>query len=358
MMAKARWRPDTTRFLTIQEVACVVADLRRKASRSVNTRMNLAVFRLATNCGLRASEIAGLRMKYVNLDIARPMIQVQAKTSKNQKGRKVPIWEIAGLPDALGAWYDERKAQGAKAGDFLVCAQSTGKAKLTMMGLRRLARESGVKEKDILGPGALEALRARLEAKGVRLDDPKEDATRFGRKLDRRNLRNRFRAACACLGKARLDDVGLSIHDGRHSCASHMLAAGFTIAEVRDFLGHSDITVTGLYLHAGIDEEAQPKAVFADLGNGHSADQGETLPHDPAEIARCLYRQYPEGECCFIQGRLSLMPATRKRTFLPSRVECWPESFKDVPAMLAEFFPTRTLREIGNRLGDREHRTM
>ena len=53
---------DPTKILTRRELAAVLADLRRKAPRSKNTRLNLAVFRLAACCGLRASEIAKLRL--------------------------------------------------------------------------------------------------------------------------------------------------------------------------------------------------------------------------------------------------------------------------------------------------------
>ena len=38
-------------------------------------------------------------------------------------------------------------------------------------------------------------------------------------------------------------------HDLRHSCASWLLAAGATPAQVRDMLGHASITTTELYLH-------------------------------------------------------------------------------------------------------------
>lgn len=42
-------------------------------------------------------------------------------------------------------------------------------------------------------------------------------------------------------------------YDLRHSCASWLLAGGASLAEVRDLLGHSSITVTELYLHVDRD---------------------------------------------------------------------------------------------------------
>ena len=53
---------DMTKILTRAEVQAVLADLKRKAVRSKNTRLNLVIFRLAACCGLRASEIAQLHM--------------------------------------------------------------------------------------------------------------------------------------------------------------------------------------------------------------------------------------------------------------------------------------------------------
>lgn len=46
------------------------------------------------------------------------------------------------------------------------------------------------------------------------------------------------------------------VHDLRHSCASRLLASGATVAEVRDMLGHSSITVTERYLHVEQDQLA------------------------------------------------------------------------------------------------------
>src|ERR1700704_4988266 len=58
-MQTYRARPlDATKILTRRELAAVLNDLKRKAPRSKNTRLNLALFRLACCCGLRACEIA------------------------------------------------------------------------------------------------------------------------------------------------------------------------------------------------------------------------------------------------------------------------------------------------------------
>ena len=55
------WTIDVTKILSESEIARVLADLKRRARRSVNSRQNLVIFRLATCCGLRVSEICGLK---------------------------------------------------------------------------------------------------------------------------------------------------------------------------------------------------------------------------------------------------------------------------------------------------------
>ena len=63
------WKVDETKILSRSEIASVLADLKRRSRRSVNTRMNLAIFRLSTCCGLRVSEISGLKLQNVRLTI-------------------------------------------------------------------------------------------------------------------------------------------------------------------------------------------------------------------------------------------------------------------------------------------------
>jgi site-specific recombinase XerC len=95
------------------------------------------------------------------------------------------------LPTALAclaAWKAQRQGQGAGTMDHLVCAQSR---------------------------------------------------SALGRPLDRRNARARFISACGVLGPERQEM--LTIHCGRHSRASHLLAAGWPIPAVGDMLGHANL---------------------------------------------------------------------------------------------------------------------
>lgn len=65
-----------------------------------------------------------------------------------------------------------------------------------------------------------------------------------GGRLSASNFRLRvWTRACTKAG------VTARVHDLRHSCASWLLDSGATLAQVRDHLGHSSVTVTELYLH-------------------------------------------------------------------------------------------------------------
>jgi integrase len=62
-----------------------------------------------------------------------------------------------------------------------------------------------------------------------------------------------FRTACRVLRKERLEH--LTIHHGRHTFISHALAGGRTLAEVRDSVGHSNVSITSGYLHIAVEED-------------------------------------------------------------------------------------------------------
>ena len=208
---------DAMKILTRSEIAGVLADLRRKR-RSVNTRQNAVIFRLATCCGLRVSEIVGLTMANVRTSGARPHVYVPKCIAKRHKARRVPLWWDAATLAALTAWKAERAAQGATGGDAFVCSQAAGRHSQT------------------------------------------GQAT-FGKPLSVRNAQARFKQAIKVLEAERVAD--LSIHCGRHSFCSHALAGGRTIAEVRDAAGHANISTTSIYLHVTCDDSDAPGDLFA-----------------------------------------------------------------------------------------------
>lgn len=209
MITTTTWRIDATMILTRRELRTVLADLRRKAERSVNTQLNLVIFRLACCCGLRASEIAQLRLADVRVGVDRPHLQVRRCVGKGHKRRRVPLWWDAGTLADVQAWKDERERQGASADALFVCSQVTGK---------------------------------------------------LGQQLTRHGLRFRFKTACKSLGRDRVRQV--TIHHGRHSFISHALAGRRTLAEVRDAAGHSSVSTTSAYLHVAVDDDGEVGHLF------------------------------------------------------------------------------------------------
>ena len=199
---------DQTRILSREEIARILPDLKRRARRSVNSRMNLTIFRLATCCGLRVSEAIGLRLADVRISLDRPYIYIRKETAKRNKARRVPLWWDQGTLDDLTAWRDERVRQDASPTDAFICSQAKGS---------------------------------------------------FGRPLDRFNARSRFKSACRVLGSERVAE--LTIHHGRHSFVSHALQHR-SLAEVRDAAGHANIATTSIYTHVATDDDGVVGNIF------------------------------------------------------------------------------------------------
>ena len=192
---------DGTKILMKRELSAVLADLRRKALRSKNARLNLVIFRLAACCGLRASEIANLQMADVRVELPRPHLRIRASAAKGGRPRMVPLWWDRGTYDDLVAWVKDRLTRGAKTSDSFVCSWQPERGEIAF--------------------------------------------SRF-------TLRKRFRTACKVLGSERLKP--LTIHHGRHTFISHALAGGRTLAEVRDAAGHSNVSITSIYLHVAVED--------------------------------------------------------------------------------------------------------
>jgi integrase/recombinase XerD len=193
---------DPTRLLTRRELATVLADATKHAHRFVNASRNLIIVRLACCCGLRVSEIAGLQLDDVVVDVPRAHLRLRKETTKGKKPRCVPLWWDAGTLADLVAWKAERNKHGARGHDPYVCS-----------------------------------VQSHL----------------YGRPLQRHAIRRRFLTACKVLGRARCET--LTIHHGRHTFISHALAGGKSLAEVRNAAGHSNVAVTSCYLHVVIDDE-------------------------------------------------------------------------------------------------------
>jgi integrase len=172
-MQTYRARPlDATKILTRRELAAVLNDLKRKAPRSKNTRLNLTLFRLACCCGLRASEIANLQVGDVRIELACPHIRIRNGAAKGGRSRVVPLWWDAGTLEDLSVWKAGRLRNDAEYDEPFLAS---------------LVPDRTVKT------------------------------------FSRHTLRKRFRTACKVLGAARVE--ALTIHHGRHTFISHSLAS-------------------------------------------------------------------------------------------------------------------------------------
>lgn len=202
---------DRTRILQADEIAAVVADCTKKMKRSPTLEVNLIVFRLSCQFGLRRKEIAGLQMRDVVLFGPRPHIIIRKENTKGQEGKRrrriVPLWwenEPNYPKQSLAAWAAKRIAGGATSEDPFVCSMRAGF---------------------------------------------------YGRPISWKKIPCHWETAIRCLGPDRADQ--LSVHQGRHTFISHSLAKGRSLGEVRDAAGHSSIAVTDIYVHA-LDTEGLP----------------------------------------------------------------------------------------------------
>jgi integrase len=204
------WRIERGMILDRRELAGVLRDLERRARHSPNAWLNLVLVRLGCCVGLRASEIAGLRLRDLRVDDRRPIAHVRPQTAKGGRGRHVPLWWDAGTLADLVAWKQHRERQGATSDDRFLVSQQAGQR---------------------------------------------------GQTLSRHALRRRFITACRALGPERAAEV--TIHHARHSFISHALAGGRTLAEVRDAAGHTNVSVTSVYLHVAVDDDGKLGDLFA-----------------------------------------------------------------------------------------------
>src|ERR1700738_1775932 len=135
-MRTYRARPiDATKILTRRELAAVLNDLKRKATQSKNTRMNLALFRLACCCGLRASEIANLQVGDVRTELARPHIRIRNGASKGGRSRVAPRWGGAGGGGARGAPRSRRPLSGRQSRSHVIRSASASARRVRCSGL-------------------------------------------------------------------------------------------------------------------------------------------------------------------------------------------------------------------------------
>jgi integrase/recombinase XerD len=160
-----------------------------------------AMLELAYGCGLRVSELVGLRLNQVNLE-ARVVIVI----GKGDKERIVPV----------------------------------GGAAVRALKSYMIARQKAALEQSSIDGGR----RRRAEAVGMR---PRAAVfiTRLGRAMTRQGF---FKALKGwTVNDPRL--AWISPHTLRHCFATHLLEGGADLRAVQEMLGHSDISTTEIYTH-------------------------------------------------------------------------------------------------------------
>jgi integrase/recombinase XerC len=84
-------------------------------------------------------------------------------------------------------------------------------------------------------------------------------------KIDGAAARRAFQCACKKLGRH------VTIHDGRHSFASHAIAGGRSLVEVKEALGHTSLGTTSIYAHL-VGDDGKVGRLFE--GRGVVASEG------------------------------------------------------------------------------------
>jgi len=208
----------------MDEVLHVITDMRRRAfyiikpvPRHKSHVLNLAIFRLSCCCGLRRTEMSLLRLRDVILAGPRPCIRVRAETTKGRRAvvdgngttiskdkrraRLVPLWWDLGTLEDLRAWTEYRKTLPGTDGG-----------------------PCGPDSRFLAGT----------------------DQRSIGGQVSARHIAARWKTALRCLGPERRRQ--LSVHCGRRTFASLSLAGGRGLVEVKEALGHTNISTTSLYL--------------------------------------------------------------------------------------------------------------
>ncbi|MCC6575014.1 MAG: site-specific integrase [Planctomycetes bacterium] len=201
---------NTTRILTKDEIQTVLDDLQRRSRRSINSRMNAVIFRLATCTGLRAQEIAGLTLADVRAATGKPHLRVRKEIAKYRRARVVPLWWDRATLAEIVAWKEfRRNRDSANESDLFVSTRAKN---------------------------------------------------RSGNRLHRTAIRKRFKTACRALGADRVSS--LTVHDGRHTFVSVALL-GRSLAEVQAAAGHANISTTNTYLHIAVKDDGAVGDLFA-----------------------------------------------------------------------------------------------
>lgn len=106
----------------------------------------------------------------------------------------------------------------------------------------------GDKQRNIAVPEAVRTvLRDYLDVRGT--DAGPLLLNRAGNRLGVTSLRRLF---ARLLRRSGLEGAGLSLHSTRHYYGTMLARAGVDLGTIRDLMGHSDVSVTSVYLHSDL----------------------------------------------------------------------------------------------------------
>ena len=197
--------------LTEEETQAVIARINPQGPLGLRNRAILAA---VLGAGLRVSEVVGLAPTDINFTEG----VVRVKGTQEGRDRAIPVdgdtlaW--------LSAWAEKRKALGMNDSQPFFC---------------------------------------RVRTKGVGTE-----RLPAGQPISTRNVQ----ALIARLAREASLEKRVTPHTLRHTYASRLLDRGFTLGEVQQLLGHSDISTTAVYVQvnpAALKSKVQNQASRADL---------------------------------------------------------------------------------------------
>lgn len=181
---------NTRNVLTQQEI--------KQLYEVTETAQERAILSLAYGCGLRAAELENCNIEDVRL---REKILIVPK-GKGNKRRVIPLSNGV-VKDLSNYYYNEREAL-TKGRDYLL--HEAGNSRAFM-----------------------------LHSRGGRMHDD--------------TYNKHLKALIERTGNKELQDKQITIHNLRHSIATHLLEQGIPVEQVRLFLGHSQLETTQIYTH-------------------------------------------------------------------------------------------------------------
>lgn len=230
----AVWQPDeAARFRSVVTEA-VLCPLRTRTGRPMHSdrwRGFAAAFLVMLATGIRIGEAAALRWSDVvdDDDDPAPVLRIRRTVSRNAAGRPIET------------------ATKTRAGQRDIPLTPATRTLLRHIRMDQAARRSWAGP---LWEGATEP------GKDVVFD------TGDGRPLDRAVASPVFRQVCAYATVTYIKPHGI-----RHTCGTHLVAAGVSPKAVSLLLGHASVTITlSLYSHPQTDELRQAAEKLAELG--------------------------------------------------------------------------------------------